>query len=107
MSLVAYPNSDSDSAHDTDDKGLIAPAQNASTHAVKRKRDEASAASLPPLPATFHDLYSANARASTSDDPSLHGGRKRAVPHVEGNWPTHVYIECELSQLLLSQRWEG
>jgi hypothetical protein len=105
MSLVAYPNSDSDSSHDTNDKGLSAPVQNASTHAVKRKRDDAaSVASLPPLPATFHDLYSANARASTSDDPSLHGGRKRAVPHVEGNWPSHVYLECELPQLLLSQR---
>ncbi|KAI9727984.1 MAG: poly(U)-specific 3'-to-5' RNA exonuclease [Chrysothrix sp. TS-e1954] len=90
MGLVDYASSsDSDAA--------------ASSRPLKRKRSssrdgQAQAAttppsSLPPLPSTFRDLYTTAARVSTRDDPALHGGRKRAVPHVEGNWPTHVYLE--------------
>jgi hypothetical protein len=95
MALVQYPDSDSDQELDTQG----APSQliaSAPKGAVKRKHSEfAQDDDLPPLPAAFHDLYSTNARASTSDDPSLHGGRKRTIPHVEGKWPSHVYLECE------------
>ncbi|KAF2146789.1 uncharacterized protein K452DRAFT_262903 [Aplosporella prunicola CBS 121167] len=84
--LVAYPDSDSEQdAHDA--------------HPPKRKRPTPASASCndlpppPPLPAAFHDLYSTATRVSTSDDPSLHAGRKRAIPHMEGHWMSHVYLE--------------
>ncbi|KAF1949478.1 hypothetical protein CC80DRAFT_484438 [Byssothecium circinans] len=90
MALVPYPDSDDDVVGEGRESPLNAQAK----PAVKRRRSS----ELPPLPAAFHDLYSTSARVSISDDPSLHGGRKRAVPHVEGNWPSHVYLEWIPSQ---------
>lgn len=90
MSLVQYSDSESDSGNQQHANPVQKP-----KILLKRKRSQPSSDDLPPLPAAFHDLYSTNARVSTSDDPSLHGGRKRAVPHVDGNWPSHIYLECK------------
>lgn len=87
--LVNYSDSD-------DSDNPTAPALPARNR--KRKRDglDINAVSdLPPLPATFHDLYASTARASSHDDPDMHSGRQRVTPHVKGNWPTHVYLECK------------
>ncbi|KAK3388875.1 U6 snRNA phosphodiesterase Usb1 [Sordaria brevicollis] len=48
---------------------------------------------LPPLPDRFNDINPSNPRTTISDDPSLHQGRQRQVPHKPGNWPSHVYVE--------------
>lgn len=86
MALVQY--SDSDSEADINHSSLLP------SRPTKRPRHNPS--SLPPLPPTFHDLYASSSRVSVKDDPSLHGGRKRVIPHIEGNWPTHIYLECKL-----------
>lgn len=83
--LVNYSDSESDTQEDQP-KSL-----------KRRKLEPATSKSLPPLPAGFHSLYATNVRTATADDPLLHGGRSRQVPHIEGNWPTHVYLECTIS----------
>ncbi|KAL4802977.1 U6 snRNA phosphodiesterase Usb1 [Aspergillus unguis] len=99
MALVQYSDSDSDSETETPPRKI-----------TKQSKDTPS---LPPLPASFHDLYASSTRVSVTDDPSLHGGRKRAIPHVEGNWPTHIYLEwypskdeLEILSTIISQAGE-
>lgn len=99
MALVDYASDDDDEDEDEDEEEALKEdkkrdAAKTST-TLKRKRDDASSPDLPPLPSAFHDLYASTTRVSTGNDPSLHGGRKRVHPHVEGNWPTHLYTECK------------
>lgn len=83
MGLVEYPSSSSSS----DNEDHLPPTK-------RRRLSKASEpTALPPLPQSFRDLYTTPARLSQTDDPSLHGGRQRAVPHIEGNWSAHVYLE--------------
>ncbi|KAL4977735.1 U6 snRNA phosphodiesterase Usb1 [Aspergillus desertorum] len=85
MALVQYSDSGSDSEKEAPPRKIKKLNQNFPT------RNPASA--LPPLPASFHNLYASSVKVSVRDDPSLHGGRKRVIPHVEGNWPSHIYLE--------------
>lgn len=88
MALVDYPSSDEE-----DNEASAKLESSTAESSLKRKHESSSG--LPPLPSKFHDLYASTTRVSTRDDPSLHEGRKRVIPHIDGNWPTHIYIECK------------
>ncbi|KAK1981220.1 hypothetical protein LZ30DRAFT_720791 [Colletotrichum cereale] len=116
MALVDYPSSDSDfeagsppakrrkesggNTHGPVQDGDAPGAYDGKSQTSKTESGPANAAGrtngvsdLPHLPDQFYDLYASTVRTSTADDPNLHQGRKRTIPHIAGNWPSHVYIE--------------
>ncbi|GJC85096.1 U6 snRNA phosphodiesterase [Colletotrichum liriopes] len=107
MALVDYSSSDSVSEAGSppakrrkeSDRETHGPVPDGDATGTGAGRGRNSNSDLPPLPDQFHDLYASTVRTSTADDPNLHQGRKRTVPHIAGNWPSHVYIEYQHSLL--------
>lgn len=56
-----------------------------------RNTSELSKPSKLAPPSSFLNIYTSGPRLSPN--PALHNGKTRTVEHVEGSWPSHVYIE--------------
>ncbi|RDL33103.1 Uncharacterized protein BP5553_08542 [Venustampulla echinocandica] len=94
MALVDYASSGEDDELEVAQTSITTDESPSIPNSKRKREDDAGGIlDLPPLPSRFHDLYASTTRISTRDNPDLHGGRRRAVPHIEGNWPTHIYIE--------------
>lgn len=61
-----------------------------------RSKPAAAVASTMKLPM----LLKVESSVSRRDSPSDHQNRTRQIPHVEGNWATHVFIDCKLAMIL-------
>lgn len=116
MALVDYSSSSSnsedsetengqlrvaDTKHRSSNPSNLAGAQSV-TGLVAARIGSGPESKLPPLPPAFHDLYASTVRQSAVDDPALHQGRKRQVPHIVGNWPSHLYVECKPNSIPIS-----
>jgi U6 snRNA phosphodiesterase len=80
--LVEYSSSDSE-----DEARLLPPLEKKAK--VIMKVNEELKPKLPML------LPSAKQSLEVKYCPEEHQSRIRSVPHVEGNWATHVFIECK------------
>ncbi|KAF8476981.1 U6 snRNA phosphodiesterase Usb1 [Kalaharituber pfeilii] len=96
LNLVDY--SDSDSQTDERNPRKRVRTKQSASEAPKSRTVPGEVIDLPPLPSRFHDLYVATPRLAAQDDPKLHGGRQRTVPHEVGNWPSFVFLEWHLNR---------
>ncbi|WWC68721.1 uncharacterized protein I206_102655 [Kwoniella pini CBS 10737] len=92
MPLVDYDSSGSeDEVQDHHD----IPAENLTRRALEgelKNRSNKKQKTLPSLPETF--------ATGSKDDPSLHQGRKRTRPYVDGEYNAHVYLSLSIPSSL-------
>ncbi|KAK3942761.1 hypothetical protein QBC46DRAFT_457365 [Diplogelasinospora grovesii] len=103
MGLVDYSSDDSDSGSSSQSGKKSGQREGGEPPCKKPRTEPNHISDLPPLPTAFHDLYASTVRTTTVDDPTLHQGRTRQIPHVSGNWPSHVYIEWHPSETTQSR----
>lgn len=80
MNLVGY--SDSSDSSDTDSEQSNYLNINTSQNVQSLK---------PSLPLSFHSIYTANSKFASGSH--LYDGKSRVSAHVEGSWPTHIYLQ--------------
>jgi hypothetical protein len=48
-----------------------------------------------PMPFKADDDYDDAAKKVKTNESDQHQGRTRTIPHQEGNWPSHIFIDCK------------
>lgn len=82
--LVAYSSSESESSEEIDKPRPVKRVKKDDEQPVELKRNQRL-----PMLLTIE-------KSEDKDAPENHQMRIRSIPHVEGNWATHVFIECKL-----------
>lgn len=106
MDLIASYSSDNDEKEEYKDKTEISNL-NKDEHKKKRKLEEEepdpqkkqtkNVQSQQTNEVLTTDTVNREEKNNNIDNSSVHRGRIRSFEHVEGNWPTHVYIQIPIS----------
>lgn len=102
--LVDYPDSDSesDSSLPSGSKSGASSDQASCSNSAKLQSPikPQQLSPPPPPPKEFLNLFNSNPKFSKNSH--LYEGKFRAVPHIQGSWPSHIYIQWTPNPLQLA-----